>query len=159
LPPAIRVWADGLRAAHYPPERNRMGAHVTLFHGLPPSTADEVRRLLGEAARCPPPHATIDGLMDLGRGTALSVTSPAMAAVHAELADRLHGIIQQRDARALRLHITVQNKVTRGAAVALQAELGRSALARSFRFGGLALHVWSGERWQVERVYPFRGQR
>lgn len=158
LPEDIFAWADTLRRTHYPPERNRLGAHVTLFHALPPSAEPEVRRLLAELSRSPPPEAQVSGLMDLGRGTAFAVESPGMLALHAELAERLHGLLQQKDARPLRLHITVQNKVTRAEARALQAELSRSLLLRDFRFNGFGLYGWTGDLWRLSRIFPFRGQ-
>lgn len=157
LPSPVFAWADALRRAHYPPERNRLGAHVTLFHGLPPSAEGAVRRLLGELAQRPAPAARIAGLMDLGGGTALSVDSPAMAALHGELAERLHGLVQQRDARPLRLHITVQNKVPRAAARALQAELAGDLPSRAFRFRGLVLSKWQDDLWRTAQLYRFRG--
>ena len=46
LPDDVLAWADGLRRAHFPPERNWLVAHVTLFHALPPSVHDELVRLL-----------------------------------------------------------------------------------------------------------------
>lgn len=95
--------------------------------------------------------------MDLGKGTALAVDSPGMTAMHAELAERFHGIIQQRDNRRLRLHITIQNKVSSQEARALQMELTSSALQRNFRFSGLGLYLWHDGLWHLERVYPFRG--
>jgi len=147
LPPDLFAWADQLRRAHYPPERNRLGAHVTLFHGLPPSVESEVRRLLGEMAAREPPEASISGLMDLGQGTAFTVESPEMEALHGELAERLHGLIQQKDTRPLRLHITVQNKVSRSEARALQADLAASFQAQRFRFRGLVLSHWREELW------------
>jgi hypothetical protein len=158
LPPDMFAWADGLRRSHYPPERNRLGAHVTLFHGLPPSAEPEVRRLLGELALRSPPHARITGLMNLGRGTALAVDSPGMVALHAEIAEVLHGLIQQKDVRPLRLHITIQNKVSRAAARALKAELAPQVPARAFRFRGFGLSQWRDELWRMAQLYPFRGQ-
>lgn len=158
LPPDVHAWADALRRTHYPLERNRLAAHVTMFHALPPSAEGEVRRLLAECARRDPPEAIIDGLMDLGRGTAFTVDSPGMAALHGKLAESLHGVIQQRDARPLRLHVTVQNKVSPAVARALQAELTRGFVPRRFRFRGLALSQWRGELWQMAQLYPFRGQ-
>lgn len=155
----VHQWADALRRAHYPPDRNRLAAHVTLFHALPPSAEGEVRRLLAECVRRDPPEAIIDGLMDLGCGTAFTVDSPGMVALHDELAERLHGVIQQRDARPLRLHVTVQNKVAPAAARALQAELARDFAPQPFRFRGLALSHWRDEHWRMVRLYPFRGQR
>jgi len=159
LPEDVLSWADAIRRQHYPPGRNRLQAHVTLFHGLPPSADGEVRRLLAECSGSPPPEAAVTGQMDLGRGTALAVDSPATVALHAELAERLHGLVQQKDARPLRLHITVQNKVTRAEARALQDELARGFRPRSFHFRGLGLYLWQEELWQLSRVFPFRGQR
>lgn len=158
LPDDVLAWADNLRREHFPPERNRLRAHVTLFHALPPSAEDEVRSLLSEFSQAPRPAAEITGLMDLGGGTAFTVDSPETAALHEELAERLHGLVQQKDARPLRLHITVQNKVKREEARALQAELARDFRPRTFRFRGLGLYLWDGELWRLSRVYPFRGQ-
>jgi hypothetical protein len=158
LPPDVFAWADGLRRAHYP-ECNRLGAHVTLFHALPGSAEGEVQRLLAEAAAQPAPEARIAGLMDLGRGTAFAVDSPAMVALHARMAERLHGLVQQKDARPLRLHITVQNKVARAEARALQAALAQQLPHLRFRFRGLGLSHWRDQLWRMARLYAFRGQR
>lgn len=159
LPPDILVWADALRRTHYPPARNRLRAHVTLIHGLPPSADGEVRALLSDLARLTsPPPAQFTGLMDLGRGTAFAVNSPATEALHALIADRLLGIIQQKDARPLRLHVTVQNKVSTEEARALQAELARSPHPGDFRFRGFGLYAWDGDLWRLSHVYPFRGR-
>ena len=158
LPPDILEWADRLRRAHYPPERNRLKAHVTLFHALPPSARDEVRQLLGGlAGETDAPEAQVTGLMDLGRGTAFSVESPGMLALHERLADMLQGLTQQQDARELRLHITVQNKVARSEAKSLQAELAAQFGPRRFRFRGFGLYGWDGGLWNFRRLYPFRG--
>src|SRR5690606_35220849 len=152
LPPDVFAWADRLRRRHYPPERNRLGAHVTLFHGLPPSAEPAVSSLLAELSRRPPPEAAIAALIDLGRGTAFAVESPAMSAIHAEMAERLHGLVQQKDARPIRLHITIQNKVPRSQARALQDELSHVQERRSFRFRGFGLYGWTGESWRQTRV-------
>lgn len=158
LPADVFAWADALRQAHYPPERNRMGAHVTLFHGLPPSAEAPVRGLLEDLARQPPPEAVIAGVMDLETGTAFAVESPGMVGLHEDMAERLHGLIQQKDVRPLRPHITIQNKVLRREALALQAALRASFAPRTFRFRGFGLYGWTGEIWRQERVFPFRGK-
>jgi 2'-5' RNA ligase len=95
--------------------------------------------------------------MDLGTGTALDVRSDAMVALHEELLERLHGLLTQQDDRRLRLHITVQNKVDRGAAKALQAELREALELRSFRFQGFGLYAWEEGLWRPVAEYPFRG--
>lgn len=37
------AWLEGLRRKHYPPDRNHVPAHLTIFHALPPSAEVEVR--------------------------------------------------------------------------------------------------------------------
>lgn len=157
LPSDVLGWADGLRRAHYPPERNRLRAHVTLFHALPPSVEDELIGVLADLARAAPPPARVDGLMKLGTGTALAIDSPAMVDLHAVIAERMHGLLTRQDAQPLRLHVTIQNKVTSQAARALQAELGPRLEPVSFRFRGFGLYAWEDGLWRPLRVVNFRG--
>lgn len=156
LPPDILTWADRLRKAHYPPERNRLRAHVTLFHALPPSSEGEVRRLLSDLAKRAPPPARISGIWDMGRGTAFLVDSPEMVALHALIAERLHGLLGWQDDRRLRLHITVQNKVEPAAARALQAELAHDPAPAPFRFRGFGLYAWEEGLWRPIAEFPCR---
>jgi hypothetical protein len=157
LPSDVLAWADGLRRAHYPPEKNRLRAHVTLFHALPPSAEGEVRRLLAELAKGTAPEARITGIWNLGGGTAFDVASEGMEALFAELREAFHGILTHQDDRQLRLHITVQNKVPAGTAKVLQAELRKSFERRQFRFRGFGLYAWNEGLWQPIADYPFRG--
>ena len=78
IAPADFAWLDTLRRTHYPPDLNRVPAHLTIFHALPPSSEEEVRRRLGRTAARPPPQAWIEGLMDLGGGVAFRVVSPEL---------------------------------------------------------------------------------
>ena len=159
LPADLLGWADGLRRAHYPPERNVLAAHVTLFHSFAPSLRDELRALLGTlAGQCAPPPARLAGVMDLGGGTAIAIESPAMLELRARIADRFHGALTVQDSHQPRLHITVQNKVDRPAARALQRELAPVILARSFAFAGFGLHLYRRTHWEPLGRWPFRGK-
>jgi hypothetical protein len=158
LPPEVFAWADALRRAHYPPERNKVRAHVTLFHALPPSVEDEVRRLLARHTTASPPPARITGLMPLGGGTAFAIDSPALSAIHEDMAESLHGVLTVQDGGRRKLHVTVQNKVPTAAAKALQAELMRDFRPRAFAFAGLELHRYRGGVWEDAGTWPFRGQ-
>jgi 2'-5' RNA ligase len=157
LPPDVLAWADGLRRAHYPPEKNRLRAHVTLFHALPPSAEAEVQRLLAELAKGAPPEARIASIWNMGGGTAFDVASEGMEQLHALMRERFEGIMTLQDDRKLRLHITVQNKVQPGTAKVLQAELRKSFEPRQFRFRGLGLYAWDEGLWQPIADYSFRG--
>jgi len=157
LPSDIFAWADGLRRAHFPPERNRLKAHVTLFHALPPSVYDELVRLLADlAASHAPPEARVSGLMNLGKGTALAIDSPGMVGLHGLIQDRVQGLMTPQDRQPLRLHITIQNKVTPQEARALQARLGPVLEPRAFRFRGLELFAYEEGLWRPLRRFPFR---
>jgi hypothetical protein len=157
LPRDVLAWADGLRRAHYPPEKNRLRAHVTLFHALPPSAEGEVRRLLAELARAAPPAARIIGVWDMGPGTAFDLASEGMVTLHVQMAERFHGLLGWQDDRKLRLHITVQNKVSPEVAKALQSVLEATFTPRTFRFHGFGLYAWDEGLWQPIAYYPFRG--
>jgi hypothetical protein len=158
LPPDIYSWANQLRQDHYPPERNFLKAHVTLFHALPPSAEAEVRACLGEmAARLAPVPARLEGVMKLGKGTALEIFSPTMTDLWEKLAERFHGMLVPQDLHRPRLHITIQNKVSIEEAKALQAELGLRILPRDFAFRGLKLHAYRGGPWELLHRWRFRG--
>lgn len=159
LPPDLFKWADALRRTHFPPERNWLQAHVTLFHSFAPSLRRELPALLARiAAEYAPPSARIDGLMDLGQGTALAIVSPAMLAIREVIADHFHGALTAQDHHAPRLHITIQNKVPREAARALQAELAGLLESRRFKFTGLGLHLYCNPHWQLQGTWRFRGK-
>lgn len=159
LPADLAAWATALRTEHFPPERNYLKAHVTLFHALPYFCVDEIRAALAqETAAEAPIAAELVGLMSLGGGTALKLSSQAMLDLRDRLADRFHGLLTSQDTHRPRLHVTIQNKVSAKEAKALQAELEPQIMARPFRFAGLGLHIYRGGPWEHVRNYPFRGR-
>lgn len=160
LPAAIQARADALRRAHYPAERNHVPAHVTLLRALPPFVEDEARNLLAAvASELPPPMARITGIMDLGTGTAIAIESNAMLELRAMVAAHFHGMLTLQDEGTPRLHVTVQNKVLRSEAKALQALLTPALGPERFAFAGLALHRYLDGPWEPSGRWSFRGQR
>ena len=159
LPADLFAWADGLRRTHFPPERNHLSAHVTLFHAFAPSLREELRPLLARiAGQYAAPGARITGLMNLGRGTAIALDSPGMLAIRAQIAEHFHGALTAQDAHPPRLHITVQNKVTPPEARALQRSLASTVQPRNFAFTGLGLHLYLGGPWEAVGNWKFRGK-
>jgi 2'-5' RNA ligase superfamily len=158
LPAALQTRAETLRRAHYPPERNAVAAHVTLFHALPPFVEEEARALLAAlASALPPPEARLAQVMDLGTGTAFRIESAELLEVRDHIAEHFHGMLTQQDRPRPRLHVTVQNKVERAEARALQAELAIGFRPETFRFAGLALHRYLGGPWEPAGRWTFRG--
>ncbi len=156
LPRDVLAWADALRRAHYPPERNRLRAHVTLFHALPPSVEGEIVQTLNDLAANPAPEASARGLLKLEQGTAIRIESPGMVELHGAIAQRMHGLLPRQDTRSLQLHVTVQNKVSQREAQALQCELAVTLQPRSFRFRGFGLYAWEAGLWRPIKMIIFR---
>jgi hypothetical protein len=158
LPADLQAWAERLRRAHYPPDRNEVPAHVTLFRALPPSCEAELGDALATVARDHPPvPARMEGVRPLGTGTALAIASPAMLALRAELAERFFGLLTPQDRPDPRLHVTIQSTVSEKVAKALQAELAGTFGPREFRFAGVALHRYRGGPWEPVKRWSFRG--
>jgi 2'-5' RNA ligase len=146
---ADQAWFDGLRREHFPPERNQLDAHLTLFHHLPPSAADELKHRLGRATRgVRAPLARVAGLMSLGRGVAFRIEAPELVRLRAELADGFAGLLTPQDAGGWRPHVTVQNKVTPAVAKLLLAQLQRDFRPREVEIAGLAAWWYRGGPWE-----------
>jgi hypothetical protein len=156
LAPGDFSWLEGLRRAHYPLERNRLPAHLTMFHALPPSGEAEVRARLARIVRRPAPAATIAGLMDLGGGTAFRIVSTDLDRIRGELADELHGLLGVQDSGGWRPHVTIQNKVSPKVARALRESLERGFSPRPVGISGLGLHRYLDGPWERLATYPFR---
>jgi len=160
LPTDLLAWADALRRAHFPPERNHLAAHVTLFHAFAPSLRDELKPLLARlAARFGPVPARVCGVMNLGPGTAIALDSPEMLALREAIAEHFHGALTAQDSHPPRLHVTIQNKVEPGVAQRLQQALAGTIRERGFAFAGLGLHRYIGPRWEPVGTWPFRGNQ
>lgn len=151
------AWLERLRRRHYPPERNRVPAHLTLFRTLPPSAEPELSRLLRFASARPPPAAFIAGVMDLGGGVAFRIASDQLDLLREELADRLRGLLTPQDRPGWSAHVTIQNKVEPRVARALIQALGHDHLRRPLHIAGLGLHRYVGGEWETLRRCAFRG--
>lgn len=151
-------WLDALRKTHFPPERNRLAAHLTMFHAIPPFAEAEARHRLAEIARDRPPTAMITGLMNLGGGVAYRVASDDLDHIRSDLADAFHGLLTAQDSGGWRPHVTIQNKVAPKLARELLQELERRFEQRPLTIAGLGLHRYCGGPWEKLAIYPFRGR-
>lgn len=146
---ADAAFFEDLRRRHFPPERNHLSAHLTMFHHLAPSLAREVKqRLTGATRGMPPPAARIAGVMSLGRGVAFRIESPALEDIRADLAHAFATVLTPQDRSAWRPHVTVQNKVEVATAKELQAELERGFRPRPVQIAGLASWWYRGGPWE-----------
>jgi hypothetical protein len=149
-------WLEQLRRRHYPPERNRVPAHLTIFHALPPSLEEEARSRLARAVQRPPPTAQLAGLMDLGGGVAFRVVSDDLDSIREDLADAFHGMLGAQDSAGWRPHITIQNKVAPKEARALKQALERDFQPGPLAISALGLQRYLGGPWERLGRYSFR---
>jgi hypothetical protein len=153
---ADTAFFDALRARHYPPERNQLKAHLTMFHHLAPSLERELKqRLVAETKGVPAPAARIAGLIALGRGVAFRIDSPALEEVRDRIANAFATLLMPQDRAGWRPHVTIQNKVDPAAAKALQADLERDFRPRDVRIAGLATWWYRGGPWEALSRHMF----
>ena len=157
LAPEDFAWLNDLRLRHYPTERNRVPAHLTMFHAIAPSAEAELRQILRAMSEEPPPQAWIAGVMNLGGGVAFRIASDGLDGIRTEIAHRLRGLLTAQDSAGWSAHVTIQNKVSPREAKALIQALGENFAHRPIRISGLGLHRYLGGPWQTLRTFSFRG--
>ena len=146
---ADQAWFDAQRRLHFPPDRNHLAAHLTMFHHLPPTMADETKqRLTGETRGVRAPSGRLTGLISLGRGVAYRIESTGLDEIRARLAAAFAGLLTPQDQAGWRPHVTVQNKVAPAEARALLADLQADFLPRPLAIAGLASWWYRGGPWE-----------
>jgi hypothetical protein len=149
-------YLDALRQTHFPPERNYLRAHLTMFHHLPPSVERELLGVLRAETREAAPDARLASIVNLGRGVAFRVESQGLADIRARIADRFTPLLIPQDATPWRAHVTVQNKAAPAAAKALLTELQAGFSPRPLKLKGLAAWWYRGGPWEEIAAYRFR---
>ena len=153
---ATFVQLDALRRAHFPPARNFIPAHLTLFHALPGERASEVRDML-RALTVQQGACALDftALRSLGRGVAFDVQAPALVALRQRLARSFQDALTPQDAGGFRPHVTIQNKVSPDDARALLDKLRAAFAPWSGKATGLLMWRYLGGPWALEGEFPF----
>lgn len=148
---------DALRRLHFPPERNHLDAHLTLFHRLPGDHEAEIVRTLVAAADTATMPARVTGVRLLGRGVAFVLRCEELSGLRSRLAREWAPWLSAQDRGKTDLHVTVQNKVDPAAARALHAQLDTGVVAHEAQVVGLGLWRYLGGPWQPVRRLPFTG--
>lgn len=146
---------DRLRAQHFPPERNHLAAHVTLFHALPGEQLDAVRADLAEAARRPAFDVAVTGVRFLGRGVAYDLEPAGIRSVRDALAASWAPWLTPQDRQRISPHVTVQNKVAPATARALHERLRAEFVPWTARARGLGLWRYLGGPWEPLGEHAF----
>lgn len=145
-----------LRRRHFPPERNFLSAHITLFHHLPGEETKVFEKDLENIAAA---NAEIkldfSGVRFLGRGTAIEIESPELIALRAKLAYQWEKYLTRQDRQKFKPHITVQNKSEPEAAKILYEKLKTDWQSRKGSALGLQLWHYLDGPWQLAGEFIF----
>jgi 2'-5' RNA ligase len=151
---------DQQRRRYFPPQRNLIPAHLTLFHKLPADQHDVLVQDITDAAAAQQPFPIhVTGLRSLGRGVAYTLESPTLSVFRRALAMRWALWLTLQDRQKHQPHVTVQNKVEPDAARALLADLTRGFDAFSVMAEGVSLWRYLGGPWEHIETFPFGTNR
>jgi|tagenome__1003787_1003787.scaffolds.fasta_scaffold20975515_5 hypothetical protein len=153
------AWLDDIRGEHFPPERNFISAHLTLFHRLSGAQIVQLRSL--EMPRAPL-VVHFDRVALLGFGVSLHIQSAELARLRNGLQFGMGGKFSPQDRQAWKPHVTVQNKVSVEKARALHRLLQEGFRERAGTATGLLIWQYLGGPWELsERIlfgWPTTGQ-
>jgi hypothetical protein len=156
LDAASQARFDAERMAHFPPERNFLAAHLTVFHHLPGEAADGIARTLrAVCARQPGFALEVQDLWMMGRGVAYRLRSPDLSRLHAGLAEAWRDWLTPQDRQRLQPHVTIQNKVPADQARALHHRLRAGFAPFAVEGRGLLLWHYRGGPWDPAGTFAF----
>ena len=145
-PVSARMFGE-LRERHFPARLNIVPAHLTLFHHLPGrDVAAVLANLRAEAGPVLP--FTTGVLKFLGRGVAVEILCPPLAALRGRLAAVWGTELTAQDRQGFRPHVTVQNKVTAAEARATMTRLADGVSGLPGTIVGLDLWWYRGGPWE-----------
>ena len=154
--PGDMAYFEQLRRKHFPPHRNFLNAHVTLFHHLPGRVFDEASSLAqAVVAQTQPFTAEVSGVRHLGGGVAFEIRSLELETLRANLFKAFGSWPGPQDRQKFKPHITVQNKVEKASADALYETLRTGAEPRHITILGIDLWDYLGGPWQHRAFLPF----
>ncbi len=150
---------NALRQQYFPPERNLIPAHITLFHALPGEREKEISQslqtLCAQSSRI---AFSLPGLRFLGNGVAIEIDAPALVQLRQTLADQWSEWLTRQDRQSYRPHITIQNKVAAAEAQRVYKELEAQWQAFEGYGEGLLLWHYQGGPWQLAHAFPFAAE-
>lgn len=156
--PATFDRLEGLRQRYFPPGRNQVPAHLSLFHQLPGPEWDAVDAELDRAARSHPPiELRFTAPRPTGRGVMLVVQAPTLVPIHGALARAFDRHLTAQDRQPYRPHVMLMNKAERADADRALHEIQAGFAPWAGTGDRLILWRYLGGPWDEAASYPFLG--
>ncbi len=147
---------DALRREYFPPERNHLSAHITLFHHLPCEQLDEIEAHLKIiASRQYEFKLDFRAVRFIGRGSIVEIESPPLVSLRNKLANHWSEWLTLQDRHKFAPHVTIQNKVESEAARRLYEKLKASWQPQIGKTTALQLWHYRNGPWQLANEFNF----
>jgi 2'-5' RNA ligase superfamily len=147
---------NALRKKYFPPQRNVLEAHVTLFHKLPGEELSVIEKTLHNFCL---EQVTLELYLPevrfLGKGVAVNIESPGLLTMRKNLATLWHDWLSAQDLQVYKPHVTVQNKVMPSEARELFETLSATWTPMNAQGKGLTLWRYLGGPWEQVETFPF----
>ncbi len=147
---------EAQRQRYFPPERNFLQAHLTLFHHLP-STEQKITDDLYEWAQ--PTKAfemNITAVASIGKGVAYKIESVELMQLHKTMQQGWQQWLKPQDKQKFWPHITVQNKVSPTMAKETLQELQKDFQPFTAQALGFGLWYYENGPWRFAEEYRFQ---
>ena len=155
LDPASQARFEALRQQWFPPERNLIPAHLTLFHTLPEEPW--ITQALEAAAAGTTAFALgTPTPKSIGRGAAFFFDSGEVIALHKHLRKAFEAVVTPQDSQGFRPHIVAMNKATPAAAKLCLAALQTHQPPANITATGLDLWRYRNGPWQHLQTFSLR---
>ncbi|BFZ63641.1 hypothetical protein YB2330_004772 [Saitoella coloradoensis] len=166
LSPDLAHTLTALRTRYFPPRRNHLPAHLTLFHAIPAEKYEDLVREVEDVARSLRPfgvvlkHPFLLGGRANPKGVGLELAAPPQLRnlhAHIQHAPSLGPYLTQQDRQPIRPHITIQNKVGPEEAQRCFEEVGGGWRDIGGEGEGLDLWEYMGGPWVWKGFVGFGG--
>ncbi len=155
LDPSSQSYFNELRKTHFPPEKNYLDAHLSLFHQLP-ANEPLIDQTLEEITQKEKFDMEVTDIKVIGRGVAFRVESPALITLNKQLQKAWKAYLIPQDLQGLWPHVTIQNKVSPQEARQLADQLKETFEPFSITAQGLILWEYHQGPWQYLKEFSFK---
>jgi len=146
-----------LRTQYFPPNLNKLEAHIALFRALPGSHLPAITTDIHELVASQPPFPIkATKPFQLGHGVAIHVHAPEAGEIHERLREKWAGFLSKQD-QSFRAHYTVQNKVEKDVAERTLQEVRGTFRGEEGVVRGLVLYRYDRGFWRDKGEFEFGG--
>ena len=145
---------QAMRDRYFPPERNMVPAHCTLFHKLPGARLDDLIDALEAARPGRPPLVSVTGILPFRTGGAYRIECESLRDIRAHVADVFADDLTRQDSQPWRPHVTFQNKADPDTAARTLRQVERNFEPFTTTLEGIDIWYWRGGPWEHAATVP-----